>query len=281
VFPPDSSEEDAGPADNKPTTHIATPKPLVEQPVRQPLAEQSAVQPLAADPGPLPWASPPLATAPGPLPFGPRPVRSRRPPVITALLFLFAVILFCVAAGGGFVATRTLAGRQILPPPEPTQSSVPSGPQVRSFTTVNAAASATTNTAGSDFSVPVPTGWAKFVEQRGPEGKLPASTVVRWVRSDGTEELTVEHFPDYLGTNTQEDYLNALRAVDKGAQLGQAGDLYLFRTSDTLRSSFFSLVQAPDSHDLWVVSVTVPTVEERSGQVDLWDHIGPSFRLTG
>jgi serine/threonine protein kinase len=274
VFPPDESEEDAGPADNKPTTHIATPKPLVELP---------APQPLATDPGPLPWASPPLAPMPGPLPVGPRPVRLRRPPVITALLFVFAVILFCAAAGGGFVATRTLAGRQILPPPQqPTQSSVPTAPPVRSFTTADASASATTNTAGSDFTILVPTGWAKFVEQRGPEGKLPDSTVVRWVKPDGTAELTVEHFPDYLNTNTQQDYLDdALWAVDKNGKLGQAGDLYMFRTSDTLRSSFFDFVQPTDSHDLWVVSVTVPTVEELSGQVDLWNHIGPSFKLTG
>lgn len=277
VFPPDDSEEDAGPADNKPTTHLETPKPLVEQPAPD--------RQLAVDPGPLPWSPSRPPETPGPVPFAPQRVRRRRPPALTAALFVFAVILFCAAAGGGFAATRLLAGRQILPPPQqPIVSSEPLAPPARTpFATVNASASATTDTAGSDFSVPVPTGWTKFVEQRGTEGKLPQSTVVRWVKPDGSAELSVEHFPDYFKADTQQDYLNAIWAVDKDGKLyqtGQAGKVYLFRTSDTLRSSFFSFVQPSGSRDLWVVSVTVPTVEEHSGQVDLWDNIGAGFRLT-
>lgn len=276
VFPPDDTDEDAGPVDNKPTTHLASPKPLLEMPVPQQLA---------ADPGPLPW-SPPFAPAPGQLPFQRRPVRLRRSPVVTSILFVLAVILFCAAAGGGFAATRMLAGKQILPPTgRVATSNVPTAPPVTTFETVQASASATTDTTGSRFSVQVPTGWTKFVEQRGPENSLPASTIVRWVKSDGTAELSIQHFPGYFPNQTEVDYENVLRKqygeLFQQAVPGGGSTTFLVRTSDTLRSMYFSFVAPKHSDDMWVVSVTVPTDEETSSLFDLFDKITPTFQITG
>jgi hypothetical protein len=279
VFPPDESEEaDAGPADNKPTTHLAA-KPV---PRPEPLGPPA----LAAAPGPLPWASPgvmPLAPVPGPLPFARRPPARRRSPAMTGFLLVVAVVLFAAAAGGGFAATRKLAGQRILPVHNSTSTtSVLHTPPVRTFSTVHAKAAVGTSTAGGDFSVAVPTGWTKFVEQRGPQSSLPASTAIRWVQSDGTAEMTVERFRDF--TKNVSDYLGAVRKNDNGnlVYTGSGADtIYLWRSSTFNRDTYFSFASPSGNPDLWVVSVTVPVEQEDSGLANLFDKIRPSFQVAG
>jgi hypothetical protein len=198
------------------------------------------------------------------------------------VLLVLAVALFAAAAGGGFVAARTLAGRPLLPPHtgSAASSSVPQAPPVKSFTTVATQAAVSSGTPGGNFSVSVPVGWTKFVEQRGKQALLPDSTAVRWVRGDGTAELTVERFADYSPRSTQ-NYLAALRQADPTGNLLSANsvkDEYLYRTGDTARSVYFDLKQV--GTDLWVLSVTVPTIQEDSGQTQLFDKIRTTFTVT-
>jgi serine/threonine protein kinase len=300
VFPPDESEADAGPADNKPTTHLTPARPT-DTP-----ATGSAR--LATDPGPLPWAAPgamPLAPAPGPLPWSPsgavsdavpvampapaparrRPAGRRRGPFVTVLLLIVAVVLFTAAAGGGFAVTRKLAGRSILPPPATatTTTSAPRAPSVESFVTTSAQAVVGTGTQGGGFTVSVPTGWTRFVEQRSTQPPLPASTAVRWVRSDGTAELTVERFRDYV-PRAVTDYTDAVQSNDIGTLLTSGSGpttLYLWRSSSFNRDTYFSFVTRANDPDLWVVSVSVPVEQEDFGQIQLFDKILPTLRLSG
>ncbi len=279
VFPPPEPDPQAGPADNKPTTHLA-PAP---EPGTPPVAA------LAAAPGPLPFPLPPpvsapLAPAPGPLPFARRPARRRRGRVANALLLVLTVLLFAVAAGGGFAAARSLAGRPLLPPSSTPGQPQPGTPQatkrVTSFTTVTTQAAVTSGTPGGDFSVSVPAGWTKFVEQRGKQGLLPDSTAVRWISGGGEDELTVERFAGYQPRSTQQ-YTDALKNADPTGKLFTAlgaPDEYLFRTSETGRSMYFKMLMVDG--DLWVLSVTVPTISEDSGKADLYDKIGPTFQVT-
>jgi hypothetical protein len=284
VFPPDEAEPDAGPADNKPTTNLA----LEPKPVAAPgsVAPGAAVPgQLASAPGPLPFAvSAPLAPVPGPLPFARRPAMGRRRGrVAGALLVVLAVVLFTAAAGGGFVAARMLAGRPLLPPSHANSApsgNVPQAPPVKSFTTVATQAAPRSGTPGGNFSVSVPVGWTMFVEQRDKQALLPASTAVRWVKSDGTAELSVERFANYSPRST-DNYLNAIRQADPAGNLLGADnvpDEYLFRTGETARSQYFDLKQV--GTDLWVLSVTVPTIQEDSGKTQLFDKIRTTFTVT-
>jgi eukaryotic-like serine/threonine-protein kinase len=270
VFPPDETEESAGPVDNKPTTNLAPPPPS---------PPATAAPRLAPDPGPLPWAMPPRP--PAAVPVRPRPAR-RRGPVVSAMLAVVAVVLFAAAAGGGFAATRTLAGRQVLPPPATTTTTtVPPAPPVRTFVTVHAQATTPKGT-GGEFTLSVPQGWAMFVEQRGPGSGLPSSTAVRWVQPDGSAEATVERFRD-LAPLPEQAYTDSLQRSDPQGKLfqAQAGSLYLFRSGgSTLRSTYIRLVTVPGDDDLWVVSVTVPTDQEHSGEADLFNKISPTFRAS-
>jgi hypothetical protein len=277
VFPPDEAEPDAGPADNKPTTSLAA-EPEPQRPAGQ----------LAPAPGPLPFAvsavSAPLAPVPGPLPFAQRRAAGRRRGRLAgSLLVVLAVVLFAATAGGGFVAARVLAGRPLLPPSHASSApptSVPQAPPVKSFTTVATQAAVTPGTPGGNFSVAVPAGWTKFVEQRGKQALLPDSTAVRWVKSDGTAELTVERFPGYAPRPMQ-NYITALRQADpNGNLLGSQAvpNEYLFRTGDTARNVYFDLKQVDT--DLWVLSVTVPTIQEGTAQTQLFDKIRTTFTVT-
>jgi hypothetical protein len=153
---------------------------------------------------------------------------------------------------------------------------------VKSFTTVATQAAVTPGTPGGNFSVSVPVGWTKFVEQRGKQTLLPDSTVVRWVKSDGLAELTVERFPEDDSSSAKTNYLTALTKADPAGNLqisNTVTDEYQFRTGDTARTMYFDLKQV--GNDLWVLSVTVPTVQETSGQTQLFDKIRTTFTVTG
>lgn len=302
VFPPDESEQDAGPADDKPTTSLSG---VLRRPT--PLSSMSAVDSpkLAADPGPLPFtrppapppmqpqpmpASAPLAQVPGPLPFDqlpppPQPVRrSRRHPAVVAMLGVVAVVLFAAAAGGAFAATRTLAQQPLLPASLTSTSMPPSQVSMPQLSTVTVAAPVNstdgTPLPGGKFSVPVPNGWTEFIEERKSHDGLPASAAVHWAKPDGTAELTVERFPNFPPGQTSL-YLNAFQPNNGTHNLQctprtGACKIYLYRTNDTDRSTYFSFMPGPDS-DMWVVSVTVPLDQESNTMLTLFTQIFAGF----
>ena len=298
VFPPDESEPDAGPVDNKPTMSLSVPRRT------PPPAQQSIVDSprLAADPGPLPFTRPPappvamsgqvpLAHAPGPLPFEqhqpPAPRRRRRHPAAVVLLGVVAVVLFAAAAGGAFAATRTLAGQPLWPSkttstgtPPPSQSTV-----MPTLTPATAYASATSGGKDGAFTVPVPDGWTKFVEQRNAHDGLPASTIVRWVKPDGSAEVTVERFAG-AGAGTTDAYTNDLQPNDQDHQLFKCPPdqcskvYYLYRTTDLSRTTYFQFEAPATGKEMWVVSVTVPLVQESDAVQSLFTQITTGFRIT-
>jgi hypothetical protein len=217
----------------------------------------------------------------------PAPVRRRgRHPAVMAILGVVAVVLFAAAAGGAFAATRTLARQPLLPTRSSTTTPPPAAqtaevPQLTTVTTSAAAAGGS----GGGFTVPVPVGWTKFVEQTKGHDGLPASTTVRWVKPDGTAELTVERFPDFPPGMTSL-YTNALQPNQPGHNLvctpkTGACKIYLYRTSDTSRSTYFKFVPASDDSDLWVVSVTVPLDQESNAMLSLFTQITDGFRTSG
>jgi len=203
VFPPDEAEPDAGPADNKPTTNLSA----------EPVPPETAApgQPASA-PGQLASAPGPFAVRPSSIGFHAaragcrvRCVRSGTGAGVVvvewpaSLLVVLAVVLFAAAAGGGFVQRWVLAGRPLLPPVArqfgpPAQRAAGAAGEVPSPRWPRRAA-VTPGTPGGNFSVSVPVGWTKFVEQRGKQTLLPDSTGVRWVKSDGLAELTVGTVP--------------------------------------------------------------------------------------
>lgn len=285
VFPPGEAEESADPADNKRTTNLGTPKRPPSRVVAPVGPTESAGQgppPLAADPGPLPWerrGQPP----PAPVSTVRRPTRRRRRPLVTAVLMVVAVALFAVAGTAGFAATRRLAGRDLLPQAAAvTLTPPPLRAPALDVTLVptTAAAPVQPATSGGDFTLRVPSGWNEFVEQRQPERQLPSSTAVRWVKPDGTAELAVERFTDYL-PRSPKDYTTELQTNGGAGKLFKAGSIYLWRSSVTQRSTYIGFVTG-QGVDLWVVTMTVPTyVEEgKNNTVDLFDKIMSTFQVT-
>lgn len=277
VFPPDEAEETAGPVDNKPTTNLAT-NLAAPRPKGRPAEPPAPVRQLAANPGPLPWHQAP------PVQAGPVVVGQRRR-LVTAALLLLAAVLFVAAGGVGFGATRMLAGRDVLPtPPTTSPATTTPGTTPTSGVTlrrVRAAADVPGATA-AEFRMSVPVGWSEFVEDRGPQGALPDSTVVRWVKSDGTAEVAVERFSDFAPRDPK-DYYTALQTGERTGVLLQNGNgsVYLWRSLQTRRSTYLELVPPDDDPDLWVVSLAVPTVQEGGATLDLFDQISRTFQVTG
>nr|WP_279587053.1 serine/threonine-protein kinase [Amycolatopsis arida] len=234
-----------------------------------------------------------LATDPGPLPFAPPAPARRRAGAGAALL---AVLLFLVAAAGGFALTRTVGAQPLLPPERPQRTSAPTPPQGE----LEARTGDATNLSGAKgglFSVHVPQNWTSFVTQRADPG-LPPSTVVQYVSPDGTQTLTVQRFAPFAAPLTVDDYRGALAkqwapgdfvAVRETSLPDRDGVRLFYRTveratgpgeaseSQLGRSTFAEVFR--HGTGLWVVAVTVPTEQERSGQVELFDRIAPTFRL--
>jgi len=76
-----------------------------------------------------------------------------------------------------------------------------------------------------------------------------------------------------------QNYLNAIRQADPAGNLLGANDVpdeYLFRTGETARSQYFDLKQV--GTDLWVLSVTVPTIQEDSGKTSCSTRSGRRSR---
>jgi tRNA A-37 threonylcarbamoyl transferase component Bud32 len=246
------------------------------------------------DPGPTP-APLALANDPGPLPFAPvaAPAKRKRRAPRAILVALLAFVLFCASSVGGFALARVIGGRPVLPPALDTPAAAQQSQPIGELVSTAGDASTLNGEQGGGFVVPVPSGWAKFVEQRVSKG-LPNSTAVRFLSPDGTQQLTVERFPAYYPKYSINAYVSLLQTVapsyrqvsrvDGPAGSGQEpGQVLTYRTSEpgsgSNRVTFARLV--PSGIDLWVMAVTVPVDQEDSGRTKLFDEIARRFNVTG
>jgi hypothetical protein len=223
-----------------------------------------------------------------------------------------SILLFVLAAGGGFALSRYVGGEPLLPPKQTTPSSTTQPPaddaEALKVTTDNAAPA--TGPPGGGFSLPVPTTWVKFAEEvTGDE--LPSSSSVYYVSPDGTQLLTVERYPAFYPKHSIDDYIGQLKArgpdvviedveVRDIPGLGNPGagpvresakEIKYRPTADAKelvpddpgvlsqnRVTFAHLL--PYASALWVVSVTVPIEQEDSGSL-LFEEIARQFGVTG
>ena len=298
VFPPNEPDDpDEGPADNTPTKGVASPAVPPQEPAAEarPVPAIPAGQ-LAADPGPLPF----MVSRQRPQ-QQPR-LRRRRSRAVTVALLVVAVLLFAGAAGGGFVAARTLAGRSLVPPPKPaapsSQQPTTTQPAQVALTPVTGSAALVNGISGGKFTVDVPQGWQTFAEQRT------GGTALHYVKPDGTEELTVEWYPNYYPRSTINDYLQNLRNIWPSSDISfnaepltpidglpgggaQQAQQVGYHTTDGAsaqqpsanahRTTYADLL--PDGDDLWVVSVTGIT-EDEPAVLKLFNQVSPSFAPT-
>jgi serine/threonine protein kinase len=261
---------------------VAPPEPTDEQappPVEEP-------PPLAADPGPLPFVP---AT-----PAAPRQARRGRGFWASALVLLTATVLFAMAAVGGFALARVIGAKPVLPPPSRVAPAPPPPAPLDEVTETRGDASTMAGEQGGVYTVPVPRGWTRFVEQRATEN-LPNSTRVRYVSPDGAQQLYVERFPAFYPDHKLVRYLEALKRESPrytelsrietalGAGPEQALEL-AYTTIDapadgagSNRITFANLI--PNGIDLWILAVTVPIEQEDTGRTKLFNKIAPGFRV--
>jgi eukaryotic-like serine/threonine-protein kinase len=264
-----------------PTKVTVTPAPA---PTPQAQTDPPSV-PLAVDPGPLPFASPPAPRRP-----------RRRGALATVATMLLAIVLFCLTAAGGFALARVIGGKAVLPPPQPVVTTPPTPPPpLGELVKTPGDASTLAGEQGGGYTVPVPRGWTRFVEQRAGR-ELPNSTRVYYLSPDGTQKLSVERFPAFYPKLTIARYLSVLgreapryAEVDRltipepGEQGPEPAVELVYKTTDGPgqgnRVTFAHLV--PAGIDLWVVAVTVPIEQEDTGRAKLFDKIAPGFTVTG
>jgi hypothetical protein len=210
------------------------------------------------------------------------------------MIAIVALILFAAGSAGGFALVRVVGGESVTPPRRHTPSSVQPATPIGELVDTPDDASTTAGEQGGTFTIPVPRGWIKFVEQRA-TGVLPNSTRVRYLSLDGTQQLTVERFPSFYPKFTISAYVNQLRAespryteVIRAAAPAPPGreraqELF-YRTTEATgarggnRDTFARLL--PTGLDLWVIAVTVPIDQEDTG-TKLFNKIAPGFKPTG
>ncbi|MGH3436064.1 MAG: serine/threonine-protein kinase [Sciscionella sp.] len=276
------------------------------------LAQQAAPPPVPSTPParpshpPQPKQDAPLSSDPGPLPFLPSTAPRRKPKarrrLARALLIITSVVLFALAAGGGFAASRVLAGRPLTPPPQAeTTISPPPTNTLGPMETISGNAATLTGAQGGQYQVKVPRGWVSFTEQRRFAGSIPG-TIVHYVSPDGQQEIAVQWLPNFYRHANIREYQSVLRktwprgdlTVQQfhstpslpGANSREPSYQTMYRTvenakkgsgaTDLGRTTFADLF--PYGDDLWVVSVTVPTDQEDSGHTKLFEQVAPSFR---
>jgi hypothetical protein len=229
--------------------------------------------------------------------------------VATTFVVILAVVLFLAAAGGGFALSRYVGGKPIMPP---KQSATPTSTSQSDDAPVELAprkgnSTTTTGDPGGGFSVPVPVGWAQFVEEIS-DDKLGSDIKTYYVSPNGTQLLTVERLVGFYPKHTIADYVdrlgsatpdvsisivykNAILPLDPPAAQEPGLELKYRATVnakelvpddpaalDQNRVTFAHLL--PYGGDLWVVSMTVPIEQEDSGD-ELFGRINPDFKVTG
>jgi hypothetical protein len=254
---------------------------------------------LATDPGPLPFLRPPapVPVAPAATVFvPPPPVRpGRRGARGTAVLIAVAILLFLVAAGGGFALARTVGGESLLPPaakPRAT-SNGPTDLPPPTLVRQSGAANFATGEKGGQFGLGVPEGWQKFVAPR--TTRLGASVVVQYVSEDGRRSLRLERLANYFPKFDDAEYIawlkqsfpeDALKLFDPAPLPGDKGTTLTYRTAErgtpdegsVTRVTFANLLRAGTS--LWVFSVTAPAEQENTARRDVFDPVAATLDIS-
>jgi hypothetical protein len=214
------------------------------------------------------------------------------------VLVAVAILLFLLAAGGGFALARTVGGQSLLPPAaEP--ASTPNGPtRVPPPTLVHQTGNGSAlNNDGGQYGLDVPEGWQRFVAPHNT--KFGLSLAVQYVSPDGRRSLRLERLAKYFDQfDSYEDYLGWLRGSYQGSELelfapsksadgksatvtyrlAEGGAAVKGDGSGGTRVTFVKLVQAGLS--LWILSVTVPAEQESAGQVDVFDRVAPTLQVS-
>ncbi|WP_290058056.1 serine/threonine-protein kinase [Amycolatopsis solani] len=258
---------------------------------------------LATDPGPLPFLRPPVpVSAPGQQPtvFVAPPRPARRDTRATAVLVAVAILLFLVAAGGGFALARAVGGQSLLPPaaePRSTSNGLTDVPPPSLVRQSGDASYATGD--GGQFGLDVPQGWQKFVAPHNTT-KFGASTAVQYVSPDGRRSIRVERLANYFGKFPDDaEYVEWLKQSYSGEgfelfgpspDAGGKGTTFTYRTLESgllpgsdddgrvTRVTFMKLVQAGDS--LWVLSVTAPVEQEDATRRDVFDRVSGTLTVS-
>jgi hypothetical protein len=293
-----AAEADAGPEAGGTAPLAADPGPLpfaTPEPTGAEAAE-GTTPPAAETPGleAAQGTTPPGAAATvAEAPHAP-PARST---ARTALVVVLATVLFAAAAAGGFALARFLGGMPVLPAQAEgrTPGETPADQQL---VLRKGEATMLKGEPGAGFSIRVPANWTKFATQQA-VGTLPSSTLIEFVSADGRRVLSIERFGEFFPNRTFDDYLQALRTswptdgfelVDR--ERLRAGDTVFYRTVESAKSpeaagpgaralgrtTFAQLRE--DGSNLWVVSVTVPTEQERGGRARLFDRLLPTFTIS-
>ncbi|MCR6488569.1 serine/threonine protein kinase [Amycolatopsis sp. OK19-0408] len=272
---------------------------LPEKPEKK--SEESSSE-LATDPGPLPFLRPPAPA--GPLPAEPAtvfvapPRPGRRGARATAVLIAVAVLLFLVAAGGGFALARTVGGQSLLPPAAAPRSPVNGPTDVPAPNLVSMSGDAGYATGdGGHFGLSVPEGWQKFVAPHNT--KLGVSLAIQYVSPDGRRSLRVErlakYFDEYQGDDEYIAWLKQSYPPDAFELYGPqplpdgTGSTLTYRLAErsTLpesgegggtRVTFAKLVKAGSS--LWILSVTVPAEQQDAARRDVFDRVATTLTVT-
>lgn len=274
---PSTGGPSSAPAGDEPPADGSPPPP-----------DADAERELADDPGPLPFA--PAHSAPA----------GRRGPARTAVLAVVSAVLFLAAAVGGFAAARYVGGRPLLPHQEeagtPFRSPDPGLELVRR----EGDATNLRGVTGGEFSISVPTEWARFVT-RSPGNRLPRSTLVQFVSPDGARAVSVQRFAGYFPAHSVAGYPTMLRErwgdadfvlADQSGRSDSPGERTItYRTvqrpvpgdADSGRSVNRTTIARLIRRDsnLWVLGVTVPTAQEATARTRLFDRSIPTFRITG
>jgi serine/threonine protein kinase len=251
---------------------------------------------LAADPGPLPFMNPSAVPIP-PEPAG-------RGTFAKFALAVVAMLLFLVATGGGFALARTVGGQSILPPERQSGLAAPAPTSLPRLVAQTGDATNANGISGAQFSIEVPDTWAKFVTQQA-SSRLPVSTLVQFVAPDGRQVIGVQRFGDYFPKHASEDDYLTIMGTSFGAgnfvqveklPRPNGGVRVQYRTLEqgaaeprpksgagpsqsSWRTTFADVFRLGNS--LWVVSVTVPVEQERTGKIEVFDRVVGTFKIIG
>lgn len=293
------------PDGKKTTAHLdATDTQVIETVVPEKPAEGTGSE-LATDPGPLPFLRPPALSPesqPEPMPTVSRPPGPPgRSGTATALLAIASIVIFLLAAGGGFVLARTVGGQELQPPAGMEQGDSISPQPPPKLITQQGDASTVNGVKGGRFSVDVPEGWQKFVAPHVTQG-VP-STVVQYVAPDGRQAIRIERLTGFMAGKEVTAYFSWLKSqhpeitlIEQAATVpgrGTESMRYVYRTTE--RSAVPAVNDAPNetitrttyldlfgsAEDLWIVSVTAPIEQESTAKTGVFEPVARSLTVAG
>ncbi|RSN36114.1 serine/threonine protein kinase [Amycolatopsis sp. WAC 01416] len=290
------------PDGRKTTAHLDATDTQVLKPVKPEKPGEGTSSELAADPGPLPFLNQPAAApaSPAELPpmptvTPPQPRTPGRSPAATVVLVLASIVLFLLAALGGFVLARTAGGQDLRPPEKVQQGDTIVTQPPPKLITQQGDASTVNGLKGGRFSIGVPEGWQKFVAPHVTKG-VP-STVVQYVSPDGRQVIRIERLSGFLADSPPPAYFSWLKSqhpeiapIGGPATVPGRGDgsqRYTYRTTErapgnrdsVTRTTYMDLFGG--GADLWILSVTSTIEQENSAKTGIFEPVALSLIVDG